>query len=70
MPDEMKQVTEEINPEQQWRSDILKINLRINGKCYPEAFNRTMDLDMNFILYLIKFLKMTPEVATRSVYFK
>jgi hypothetical protein len=60
----MRQVTEDITPELQWRSDILKVNLRINGKVYPESFNRTMDLDLNLILFLVKFLKMAPEIAT------
>lgn len=29
-----------------------------------------MDLDFNLILFLVKFLKMAPESASRSVYFK
>jgi hypothetical protein len=29
-----------------------------------------MDLDLNLILYLIKYLKTSPETASREVYFK
>ena len=60
----------DITPEQLWRTEILKINLRINGKTFTEAFNRHLDLDFNLILYLVKFLKMLPIRASRAVFFK
>ena len=59
-----------ITPEQKWRSEILKISLRINGKEFAEVFNRMIDLDFNLALYLVKFLKMAPERAARAVYYK
>ncbi len=59
----------ELSPEQKWRSEILVINLRINGKVYPEAYNRLLDIDFNLILYLVKFLKMTPTRAVKAVFF-
>ena len=29
-----------------------------------------IDLDLNLAIFLVKFLKMTPERASRAVYFK
>lgn len=46
------------------------IQLRINGKVFNEAFNKMMDLDLNLVLYLVKFFKFDPVKAARSVYFK
>ena len=59
-----------MDDEQKWRSMTIQINLRINGKTYSEAFNKMMDLDLNLILYLVKFLKLSPERASREVFFK
>jgi hypothetical protein len=59
-----------MTPEQKWRSEILKISLRINGREFAEVFNRMIDLDFNLALYLVKFLKMTPDRAARAVFFK
>jgi hypothetical protein len=59
-----------IDAEEVWRSEIQKITLRINGVSYKEAFNRVCDLDLNLILYLIKFLSIPPETASRAVYFR
>ena len=56
--------------EQKWRSEIIRIFLRINGKTFPEAFNRMIDIDLNLALYLVKFLKMTPQRASRAVFFR
>ena len=53
--------------EKRWRSEILQICIRINGKEYWEAYNRLMELDLNLMLYLIKFLKMEPEMAAKKV---
>lgn len=53
--------------EQKWRSEILSITIRVNGKSFKEAYNRVFTLDLNLILYLIKFLKIEPELASRKV---
>ena len=55
-PDELS-----ITQEEKWRSDILPIVLRINGKDYPDIFNRCLDLDFNLALYLVKYMKKAPE---------
>lgn len=55
--------------EKKWRSEILLICIRINGKEYWEAYNRLVELDLNLILYLIKFLKLDPETAAKKVTF-
>jgi hypothetical protein len=60
----------DMSAESKWRSEIMKVNLRINGKMYPEAFNRVLDVDLNLILYIIKFLKFAPERAARAVFFR
>ena len=39
----------------------------MNGKEYWEAYNRLIELDLNLTLYLVKFLKLEPEVAARKV---
>ena len=53
--------------EKRWRSEILQVCIRINGKEYWEAYNRLIELDLNLMLYLIKFLKMEPEMAAKKV---
>ncbi len=63
-------IPDDLTAEQKWRLDIIEINLRINGKICSQPFNRSMDLDLNLIFYLVKFLKLPPETATRVVYFK
>jgi hypothetical protein len=44
--------------------------LRINGKEFEEAFNRYLDIDLNLILYVMKFLKRKPETAAKEVFYK
>ena len=58
---------ENLDDHELWRGDVLQIILRINGKCFTEAFNRCLDVDLNLALYLIKFLKFTPEQAVEKV---
>ena len=59
-----------MTPETLWRSDMILVTLRINGKAHKEVFNRMLDNDFNLILYLIKHLKMLPSKAAKAVYFK
>jgi hypothetical protein len=50
-----------------WTGDVLQIILRINGKCFSEAFNRMMHVDVNLALYLMKFLRMSASDAMQKV---
>jgi hypothetical protein len=59
-----------VTPQEIFRGDIMQITLRINGSEYEEAFNRYLDIDLNLILYVIKFLKRKPETAAKEVLHK
>jgi len=58
---------ETIDDRDLWIGDVLQIILRINGKCFAEAFHRMMDIDLNLALYLIKFLKLKPCEAMAEI---
>ncbi len=58
---------EGLNDRDLWTGDVLQIILRINGKCFSEAFNRMMHVDLNLALYLMKFLKMSASDAMAKV---
>jgi hypothetical protein len=63
---EMK-MREGLNDRDLWTGDVLQIILRINGKCFSEAFNRMMHVDLNLALYLMKFLRMSASDAMAKV---
>ena len=52
--------------ERWWRSEVIEVRLRINGRIFNEVYNRMLHSEMNLILYLIKFLKLAPKIAAKK----
>ena len=46
----------------------MHVFLKVNNETYTEAFNRYLGIDLNLILYVVKFLEHTPTQATYEVY--
>ena len=54
--------------EEKWR-DVIGVWIKINGTRYNEVFNRSIGINLNLIIYLIKYLKKRGTIAEKEIYY-